>query len=255
MNGSGQQRVRRITDFGEWKEVENYLFAPMLGNHSKRCAKSKETVIAVAKNNDRHTVRQVENKIKANFKPRDWFLTLTYSEEHKPQDEKSAKKNIRNFHSRTKRLCDKLGIDYKYLVTTELGERSGRWHHHIVLPGRITYEQLEKLWYQGAVNPKRLWADNNINSDNDMLNVHRLAEYFVGVNKTGKMRDDRVGCQKRYSFSRNCIEPKVTYEVMSPKWMKCPRIPRGWKIAAGSLEEYCDSFGMMHQRYIIVKKE
>ena len=92
-----------------------------------------------------------------------------------------------------------------------------------------------------------------MNSEKDRLRVHNLAEYFVGVNKKGKRREDRPKHKKRYAFSRNCVEPKITYEEMSSKWLKNPRTPRGWKIAPGSLEEWEDSYGFRHQRYTLIR--
>ncbi len=249
------QRVRRITDFGKYKEVENQILAPMLGNHDARESKLKKTAIAIAKNNDRHTVVKVENKIKANFSPRDWYLTLSYADERLPHDEERAKKNIRNFLNKVKRRYIKAGKELKYLVTTEQGERSGRWHHHLIIPAGITYDDIERLWQDGSVFPRRLWAHGNMNDDKDRLNVHRLAEYFVGTNKKGKSRDTRAVHKKRYSFSRNCIEPVVTYEAMPLRWVKKPRPPKGWKIAAGSLVEYEDAYGFLHQKYTLVKNE
>ena len=248
-------RLRKVKDFGSFKEIENYIYAPMYGNHSARGEKSKETAAAVKKVNERKTAEKVEDKIKANFHPKDWYLTLTYLDAYLPKDEAGAIKDMRNFLDRLKRHCKKNGIVLKYLKTTEQGEKRKRWHHHIILPGQIKFEDLENIWGKGSINPKRLWSEGNTDDKKDRLNVHNLAEYFVGVHKKGKTSEDREKHKKRYSFSRNCTEPKVTYEVMAPRWLKNPRIPKGWEMAAGSLEEYKDAYGLLHQKYRIVKKE
>ena len=253
MKKSTAVRVRKIKDFGLYREIENYITAPMLGNHSSRSGRVKKTVAAVAKANDRHTVEAVEDKIKANFHPRDWFLTLTYWDGELPNEEQRAKKDLRNFLDAIKRICTKKGIDFKWLKTTERGQRNGRLHHHLVIPGGITLEEIESKWRHGSVFPRRLWADGNNQRDGDRLNVHNLAEYFVGIHKRGKASHERPQNKKRYSFSRNCIEPKITYEAMSPKWLNVPRAPEGWKIAPGSLCEYTDAYGLRHQRYVILR--
>ena len=85
------KRYRKTKDFGSYKEIENYIVAPMQGNHSKRSAKINETAEAAAKVNDRKSVEKVEDKIKANFKPRDWYLTLTYFDAALPFDKKEQK--------------------------------------------------------------------------------------------------------------------------------------------------------------------
>lgn len=247
------KRFRKTKDFGDFREIENFIVAPMQGNHNRRSPKTEETAEAIAKINDRKAVEKVEDKIKANFKPRDWYLTLTYFDDSRPDDEIRAKKDLRNFNAAVDRYCDKQGRELKYLKTTEQGERSGHWHHHVILPGWIPLEEIEKRWGKGTVHAERLWSDGNNSRDGDRLNVHRLAEYFVGVNKRGKKSEDRPKYKKRYSFSRNCIAPKITYEEMSPKWLKTPKTPKGWLIVPGSLQEWEDGYGFRHQRYTIVR--
>ena len=247
------QRVRRITDFGEYREVENYLVAPMLGNHSPRGKRKKKTQEAVEKNNDRAAVRKCENKLKYNFSPGDWWATLTYDDLHHPQDMERAKKNIRNFLCKAKRLCNKKGKVLKYGQVTELGTKTKRWHHHIIIPGYITYEELEKLWPNGNIHVKRLWR-NSIDDEKDSLNVLRLAEYIVGTSSE-KRQEMRENGLRQYSFSRNCLDPVVTYEFMSPRWIARPRDTDTWKLDPKSLVEYTDAYGLKHQRYIQIRKK
>ena len=161
--------------------------------------------------------------------------------------------DLRNFVESTKRFCKKQSKELKYLKTTEQGEQSKHWHHHMILPGWIPLEEIEKRWGKGTVHPQRLWADGNVDNQRDRLNVHHLAEYFVGVNKGGKKRGERPKGKQRYRFSRNCVSPKITYEEMSAKWIKMPRTPRGWAIAPGSLNEWEDGYGFRHQRYTLIR--
>ena len=241
------ERIRKTKDFGAYREVEN-ICAPMLGNHNKRMPKARATANRIAKLNDRHSAERCEDKIKANFDVGDWFVTLTYDDMNVAADEKAAKKDIRNFFERLSRKCDKLGITLKYCKTTEQGSKNKRWHHHIILPGAIPYEVIEKVWKKGGIFPKRLRAGKH-----GYLDVHNLAEYFVGISK-GK-RESCAG-RKRYSFSHNCVAPKITYESMSStRWLKMPRAPQGWCVLPDSVEEYTDAYSVNYQRYILVKKE
>ncbi|UKI15987.1 MAG: hypothetical protein L6V87_09850 [Ruminococcus sp.] len=35
------ERYRKVKDFGDWKEIENYIVAPNLGNTSSRAPREK----------------------------------------------------------------------------------------------------------------------------------------------------------------------------------------------------------------------
>lgn len=249
------QRVRKITEFENFREVENYLICPMLNNSAKRGERLKKTLEAVEKQNDRHAVREVENRIKANFKGGDWWVTLNYSDAAHPHDRDEARKKLKNFLSRLRYFCKKNGLpEPKYGQVTEQGQRSGRWHHHVILQSCLKYEDIEKLWSgNGSFFARRLWSDGRQDKGDDRLNVHRLAEYMVGVS-SGKRKTARQQGIRQYSFSRNCVKPKVIYQIMSPKWVKVPKDTAEWMLVPSSLEEYMDGYGLKHQRYVQVRR-
>ena len=45
------ERYRKVKDFGGWKEIENYIIAPNMGNAGKRAAREKSTKEAVQRVN------------------------------------------------------------------------------------------------------------------------------------------------------------------------------------------------------------
>ena len=74
------ERYRKVKDFGDWTEIENYIVAPNLGNTSSRAPREKPTKEAVRKVNQRKAGEMCEDKQRANFKPYDKFTTLTFAE-------------------------------------------------------------------------------------------------------------------------------------------------------------------------------
>lgn len=246
---TASERYRKIKDFGGWREIENYIVAPNLGNTSGRAQRQKPTKAAVQKVNQRHAVERCEDKIRANFLPGDKFITLTFADSCTCQSRHDASRAYDAFIKRLRRRCDKSGIEVKFCKTIERGERTGRWHIHAIINDDVPYELIRSCWSKcGSVFVTALWGDNS-----GFANVHNLAEYFVGVHKKGKCIGDKPKSERTYSFSANCVEPVVTYEPMSAKWLDTPRIPCGWKLADNSLEEYIDAYGLKHQRYTIIK--
>lgn len=251
-NVNKSKRYRKTKDFGQWREVENFILCPMYGKTSARGAREKSTSKSCQKINDKHAVERVEDKIKANFTVQDWFITLGYAAQ--PPNEEQAVKDIGNFIRRLKTLYSKNNVELKYLKTIEQGSRSHKWHAHMIIPKGIPIEDIERCWGHGDIFPRRLWSDGNNSRDGDRLNVHNLAEYFVGTKKHGKASGERPKDKKRYSFSRNCREPKITYERMSPNWRKIPKDTAKWQLLPQSLTEYTDAYGFKHQKYTQVRR-
>ncbi len=243
------ERYRKVKDFGGWKEIENYIIAPNMGNAGKRAAREKSTKEAVQRVNMKHAVERCEDKIRANFVPGDKYVTFTFQPTAMPDSKAAAVRAWNAFVKRLRRRCDKIDVELKYCKTIEQGERHGHWHIHAIINDAVPYELLRDCWSKcGSLFVESLWGDGN-----GYANVHNLAEYFVGANKKGKRISEKTKSEKTYSFSANCIDPKVTYEIMSAKWLKTPRVPKGWELIRNSLEEYEDAYGLRHQRYMIVK--
>ena len=90
-----------------------------------------------------------------NFTYDDYELHLTYSDEHLPDNEDRAKKDLQNFIRRAKRFYAKHGImELKYISITEKGEKSSRIHHHVTISGGVDRTELERLWGKGYANTK-----------------------------------------------------------------------------------------------------
>ncbi len=241
-------RIRKIVDYGNERHITN-TNAPMFRNHKKRSKKLRGTSAAVKKINEEHSVDIAFGKLKMNFKPHDWHTALTYSDENYTDDEDKVKRDKRNFISKLKNRCKKAGIELKYLTMTEQGVRSKKWHHHFILPQEIPISMLYECWKFGQIR-----ILNTLYPDGDFRG---LAKYFVDKTKGGQKDDDRERGKRRYSFSKNCIAPEITYETGLPDtWLSTPRPPRGWKLKPDSLYSDIDGWGgYPFQKYIIVKIE
>jgi len=64
--------------------------------------------------------------------PSSSFVTLTYDNEHYPEDESLSKKELQNY---IKRLRKNSGKKLKYFACGEYGEKHGRAHYHAILFG------------------------------------------------------------------------------------------------------------------------
>lgn len=123
------------------------------------------TSIAQQKYNDAISRRYFCQLAYTNFGESDWAVTFTYDEAHKPAPGDFAKvdRDWTNFTRRLKRYCKKTGKDAskwmqvaEYSVVDEYGAVTGRHHHHVILQGNLTWQEIKDLWRDGAGRPMGL---------------------------------------------------------------------------------------------------
>lgn len=91
----------------------------------------------------------------ANFSPGDWWVTLSYDDDHLPRTREESKKPFRKFirNFRKYRKVNKEVL--KYVYCTQLTTRAGgiRLHHHMILRWEddSDKEQLYTLWEGGEI--------------------------------------------------------------------------------------------------------
>ncbi|MDD3336774.1 MAG: hypothetical protein PHI98_14890, partial [Eubacteriales bacterium] len=132
---------KRITS-GDLLETERY-FASRNGKRIPRGSNREATPEDVEKVNQRNAEKQLMRLICSNFSRRngDLFVTLTHSAQ---LTEAEAMKEERNLIARLERLRARKGLsELKRIVVTE---QQGRWHHHIIMNGGITLEELASIW-------------------------------------------------------------------------------------------------------------
>ena len=133
----------KITRSGRLLEVERY-FATRDGRRLARGENRAESSEEMERLNERNARRKLMRLINANFSGAagDLFVTLTHAQ---PVDEAQAAKEERNVLLRIARARERKGLDaLKYIAITEC--QSGRWHHHLIINGGLTLDELRAVW-------------------------------------------------------------------------------------------------------------
>lgn len=169
-------------------------------------------------NNMRRTWK-FEQLVQANFKAGDLHVCCTYEVENWEGDRsqiadrsrEDAKRDIRNYLKRLKRLLKRNGCDlsgFRWIVCTVTKEslkeaanpRPDSHHHHLLIAGIPEHlrTDAERLWDLGYCNADRL-------QDCSSSGVARMAGYIA--RQEGSANGEHAG-EKSYSCSRNIIRPE-----------------------------------------------
>lgn len=143
----------------------------------------------------------------ANFSPGDWWVTLTYDDEHLPGNREASHPYWRKFM----RWYRKYRYDNKeqllYVYCTQLTTRGGgkRLHHHMILRHEddTDEERIKSLWTFGKIVYVRKLRDWN-----DILDkVHYMCREprELGVYIPG---------EQMWTASRGLVRPKFEYTVI-----------------------------------------
>lgn len=138
--------------------------------------------------NSRRAMRLVFNN---NFKAGDYYITLTYSPDKLPANEKEARADLLKFIRKLRALYRRNGKELVYLYVIEEGAQNGRIHIHIIVNNAgISRDDVESLWSGGRANVYRLQPDPD-GSFND------LADYLM------KNIKDAAKHARKWNCSRN----------------------------------------------------
>ena len=173
-----------------------------------------------------------------NFRRSDYFITLTYRRDERPEDMDAAVRNAGRALARLSRILKRQGVKLSYYLMTERGAK-GAVHHHILIRNCFDLGIIfsKKIWKHGAVQVKDIYTSSML----------QLGRYFL--------KGDSAGSDKRYSQSRDIIAPKPKVEVIkAAKWRSKPRPKKGYDII-DIVDGVSEGFGMPYQEYIMVKRE
>ena len=169
-------------------------------------------------NNMRRTWK-FEQLVHANFGAGDFHVCCTYEVEDYEGDRRriidltreNAKREIRNYLKRVKRLLKKHDCDmgkFRWIVCTVTKEsqkeaanpRPDSHHHHLLISGipEFLRSEVENLWDLGYCNADRL-------RDSKSTGIAAMAGYIA--RQEGSANGERPG-EKSYSCSRNIIRPE-----------------------------------------------
>ena len=160
-----------------------------------RTKRRRESRQAQKNLNEKRARRYLIQLACTNFGEKDYWCTLTYDGDHLPDDLKGCQKEFQKWIRKVNRLRKKKGLpgNARYIVITEHTE-SVRAHHHVLIDGDLSRDELEDLWTCGKRNNFR-----RIDPDDD-FQIEGIARY-LGKDPKGR---------KRWSRSRNLKEPTVT---------------------------------------------
>ncbi len=118
-----------------------------------RAEKGKCSTLARKKTNHRVMQRSLGLLMATNFKLEDFFLTLTFDNDHLPRTRRGAMKAVKEFVRLLKRHRLLRKQDLKYIYCIENKHDAGRYHIHMVMNavGRDV-EAIISLWSYGLVD-------------------------------------------------------------------------------------------------------
>lgn len=180
--------------------------------------------------NDKRSKRRFVQIANTNFGAGDLHISATYNEEHLPITLEEAEKNVHNYLDRVKRRMKRVtGQDLKYMLVTEYtpeeeeGQqltlegmedkqtRAVRIHHHIIINGGLSRDDLELMWSATRINWKKAQNDPEYRKSVDYLgfvNCDRLQPNENGIEGlVNYINKRKKGC-KKWSTSMNLKKPK-----------------------------------------------
>lgn len=212
----------------------------------KREKKTKPTSEAQKKVNLRQAERKLTRKINANFCPDDWYLTLEYKKDARPETKEELQKHVQDFLRKLRKLYKDEGKVLKYIWVAEIGSR-GAVHVHMLI-SEIDINKVKKMWKHGGIHFQNLWDDGN---------YRKLAEYFIKysektLNTTGELQG------KRWNASKNLITPPETKRIIRSRdqYSRDIKVPDGYYLDKDSIREGIHELtGYSFFNYTIVKIE
>lgn len=192
---AGRTFVReRTIQSGDRIDVDLYTVFQQPG---VRRSRSRPTREVQARINQRDAERKLLWLLRANFGQGDQVVHLTYRRGEEPADAAAAQKELYNFLRRLKRERKKRGLpELKYISCTEQGKKGGRLHHHAVISGGMSRDEVEKLWKKGYANARRIqWGEDG---------AAGLAVYLAEFG-------GRKPTYRRWNRSRNLTTPEPDY--------------------------------------------
>lgn len=234
-------RYRKDTRSGAVHEIEIYSAPicrdPMPKPRPERVRSAEEREIYNRKKSEKHFVRLVNT----NFTSKDYYVTLTYDNEHLPSCFEAAQNNLDNYTRRLKRGNPQA----KIISVTGYGKKSGRLHHHLIISGVAEADIINK-WNGGAVvRAEKLRAHNFYNGKDCGEDFTGLALYMFAHTPTdhkGKRWKQTKSIQQPYSE-----KPKAVSRVYSES--RPPKAPNGFELAEVFTSDFYGS-GYIRFKYV-----
>lgn len=202
------------------------------GKRGKRFQPTTETK---KRCNERNRLRRISDLLHLNYTPEDIAFHPTYEDRWMPGTFEDALKDRQNLWRKLKRAWAKeTGRPAKeckiFAVTAQ--SSTGRVHHHMIMTGGLSAEQITKIWGKGHCSPRHLEFDEN--------GIVGLANYIAKENERKTKRSwattknfekpeyskrDGVVTTKEAEYIDNHPEDVGFVEEMYPGWGVAEIIP------------------------------
>lgn len=171
--------------------MESHIY-PVYRKAGVRKKKANPTKECQKKLNRIHRENNCIRIAHANFTSDDMRVDLTYDKNHLPNSDKQAANELTNFLRRLRRFRRKKNLpDLKYIAVTEKGKKACRYHHHLIISGGLSPQEIVSLWGRGYVRTDALQFNEDGISD--------LVRYMLKKPEASK---------KSWNSSKNLIHPQ-----------------------------------------------
>lgn len=141
-----------------------------------RRSKFRPTPEAQARLNEWNALRRAARIIEDNFSEADVMLTPTFRDAALPETDETFWRVYNNYVRRLRRAYEKRGAELRYFTVIGKGEKSGRYHVHLIVNGGVlTEEEQRQLWGKGRLGIDPLEFDENgLTGLSNYMGKHRL---------------------------------------------------------------------------------
>lgn len=191
-----------------------------------RKPKMNPTSEAVAKINRINQGRELTAKLNANFRPGDWWITLSNGAGVTVEE---SMNKIGKLKRGLQRFCKRNGIPFKMVETVGIGKRTGKVHHHVVMNQEIPLQMLYRYWDMMEVFAQPLKG----------YNYQKVAAYIL--KNAQESKDKRGKFMKAYRCSRQVVRPEQRVEMMKRQAsfdIESLRARKGYQIDRDSIRVY-----------------
>ncbi|MBQ0113852.1 MAG: hypothetical protein KBT03_12040 [Bacteroidales bacterium] len=222
--------------------IDQYMMFKYGSPGQKRNKRRKPTPEEVKKNNQYNKKRKILWKLQTYFEEDDYFVTLTYKRDQRPEDMEGAKKDFKRFLDKVRKEFKKAGVELRWMRNIEIGTKKA-CHIHLIIKRLDGLDKLiRKNWKHGGVNFQLMYEDGSF---------RRLADYIAK-----SPINDKSLSETDFQCSRNMPlpEPKVK-EIKGWSITRKIRVPEGWQLDGESVREGVNPVtGYPYRSYMLVRE-
>lgn len=217
--------IRKLYRFKNAIEIEEHVAGRFGAPGMKRRAKEEPSREQVLRHNHSLKVTRCRRKLRAHFRENDYFVTLTYKRELRPEGMQQAKADLKAFLRRLREAYREKGAVLKWIANVEVGTKNA-WHVHMVINRAPDADiAIRKAWKHGRINFQLLHEQGEFRD---------LAAYMTKTPLTDpKLKE----ASYHASHGLDIPEPKVVKHLGRFTPLSRLKPPEGWYIDQDSVVE------------------